>query len=225
MGYLGSMRTEVSPPLLLCFPTELERSAFEAAGPHAIGVPSELVGFGPIAAAARCAQLFAKHRPERALLIGIAGSFDPERAPLGSARAFGEVLLDGVGAGLDPARCPPSKLGFPQWPGDATTPEIYEGLPLGRVGPTPEPGSLLTVCSASGSPEQARKRREHFPDAVAEDMEAFGFALACALAGVPCGVVRGISNPVGVREDWLVREAMAQTRLLVESWLREDPTP
>ncbi len=38
----------------------------------------QLCGFGPIAAAARAGALIARYKPERVLLVGIAGSFDTE---------------------------------------------------------------------------------------------------------------------------------------------------
>ncbi len=45
-----------------------------------------------------------------------------------------------------------------------------------------------------------------FPDAMAEDMEGFGVALACRFAEVPLSIVRGFSNWVGDRNhsNWKV---------------------
>ena len=47
--------------------------------------------------------------------------------------------------------------------------------------------------------------------AIAEDMEGFGVAMACKLAGVPLRIVRGISNRAGDRDltQWQIEEALA----------------
>jgi futalosine hydrolase len=212
----------VNPPpppastTLVLVPTELERQGLEALG----GLPggAQACGFGPVAAAARTAELVARHAPRRVLLLGIAGSFDLQAAPLGSATTFARVLLDGVGAGLDGAFLPPSRLGFPQWPGP---PAVAECLELAGAGL----GTLLTVCAASASAAERAQRRERYPEAL-----AVGAALACRLAGIPLVVVRGFSNEVGVRERgaWRVREALAAARTLALAWLEQahrEPAP
>jgi futalosine hydrolase len=162
-----------------------------------------------VAAAARTAELIARVQPSAVLLLGIAGSFDLERAPLGGAASFGEVRLDGVGAGQGARFRAASQLGFPQWPGP---PPITERLTLAG------PGAhvLLTVCAASADETERDERHARQPAALAEDMEGFGAALACALADVPLAVVRGFSNAVGVRDRsrWRVREALAAARAL-----------
>jgi futalosine hydrolase len=169
---------------LVLVPTEIERRAFEALGglPPAAG-RAELCGFGPVAAAARTSQLLARLAPRRVLLTGIAGSFDLDAAPLGTAATFARVLLDGVGAGRGNRFLSPTRLGLPQWVGP---PSVQEDLPLAGDGER----ALLTVCAASASPVELAERRERYPDALAEDMEAFGVALACRLARVPLVVVR-----------------------------------
>lgn len=174
-------------PLLTLVPTALERERL----PSEEGLGRvELCGFGPVAAAARTAQLVHELRPERILLLGIAGSFDLDVLPVGSAATFDEVVLEGIGAG----DLGPRELDLPQLPG------VYDTLPLSGAS-----GRLLTVCSASGDASAADRRRERWSP-LAEDMEAFGVALA---AGSGLTVVRGISNPVGVREGWEIQAALA----------------
>lgn len=191
---------------LLCVPTEFERSILERVAPDlfaARGGPGvELVGFGPVAAAARTAALIAHRRPARVILLGIAGSLEGGPA-VGEATEFGAVALDGVGAGQGAALLPPSALGFPQWH-DAQG-EVHEQLQLPAAGPL-----LLSVCAASASPAEALGRCERFQGAVAEDMETFGAALAARMAGVPLHAVRGISNVAGDRDKdrWLVEPAL-----------------
>jgi futalosine hydrolase len=72
----------------------------------------------------------------------------------------------------------------------------------------------LTACAASADRRQAGWRRELYPDAIAEDMEGFGVATACAIAGVPLRIVRGISNEVGDRahDRWCIPAALESAR-------------
>jgi len=211
------MRSDRPTPLgtgstLVLIPTELERRKLLAHGP--LPLPQEqvqLAGFGPLAAAARCAQLLAELRPSRVLLIGIAGSFDTEQLPLGTAHLFHEVWMDDVGASAGPGRelRLPSQLGFPQWPSQADQAPVFEQLSLcvpdGQVSK-----SLLCVASASGSEQEAAARRRRFALVAAEEMEGFGVALACHMQNVPLAILRGISNRVGdpESENWDLEGAL-----------------
>jgi futalosine hydrolase len=213
-------------PTLLLFPTDLERRRFADAGGLAPGFAlAALAGFGPLAAAARTAGLLSELRPRRVLLVGIAGAYDAERHPVGSALGFARVALDGVGAGAGRAFLGPAALGFPQWPGSPRTTRapVVDELALAHA-PDRDDGLLLTTCAASGSPAEAAERRERFPDAVAEDMEGFAVALACALARVPAAVVRGISNRAGERDaaTWRVPAALAAARGLARELLARE---
>ncbi|MDP6540631.1 MAG: futalosine hydrolase [Planctomycetota bacterium] len=198
---------------LILVPTDLERRRLidrgGFAGEHG---DLELCGFGPVAAAARTARLVAELRPRRVLLVGIAGSFDVERHPVGSATEFRAAAVDGVGVGEGLTFRGPPSLGFPQWPGseDGDTAEVADRIALEWAGEEAA-DLLLTTCAASGSPGQAAMRRERFPAACAEDMEGFAVAMACHFAGVPLRIVRGISNEVGDRdpEHWRIPAALA----------------
>jgi futalosine hydrolase len=186
------------PRTLLLVPSELELARLSELGGFPLDrARVERCGFGPVAAAARTAQLLAQHSPAEVLLVGIAGSFDPARLPLGAAASFRASAIEGLDL----------SAGFPQWG------SIRDRLPLqpARAGATAE--LLLTVSTPSGS---AAQRLERYPEAAAEDMEGFGAAFACALAGVPCTVVRGISNAVGDRASarWRIPEALAAAREL-----------
>ena len=214
--------------ILLCVPTELERTLLERVAPDLFpGASSshgqrpgteicgvELVGFGPVAAAARTAGLIARWRPARILLIGIAGRLEGGPA-VGEAEAFGAVALDGVGAGHGADLLLPSDLGFPQWQDEQGT--VEEHLTLSTTGPL-----LLSVCGTSADEHQAAARSRRFQGAAAEDMETFGAALAARMAHVPLHAVRGISNVAGDRHKahWQVEPALEaaaiRTRALLE---------
>lgn len=212
-----------APESLVLVPTQVEERLLEELGglPEALGVQARC-GFGPVAAAARTAQLVTALRPRRVLLLGIAGSLRLESAPLASARAFARVRLEGVGVGQGAGHLPAARMGFAQW--DGAEAPVHDELPL--AGGTE--GELLTVCAASASPVEAEERRARHPAALAEDMEAFGVALACRLCAVPLVVVRGISNPAGERDPraWRVRAALAAAREAALAWLlRTDWSP
>ena len=198
-----------APRTLVLVPTEIERRHLARQRGFGVDAPCALCGFGPVAAAARARDAIAAHEPERVVLVGIAGTFDPGGLPVGTAAVFPSVLLHGVGVGAA-SFVPAPALGYRHWPqdrkGEAGGPDV---LSLAAPVP-PAAGPLLTVCAASATEAEARRRREQFPDAAAEDMEGFAVALACRLADIPLAVVRGISNAVGDRrfERWRIPDAL-----------------
>lgn len=209
-------------PVLLLVPTAGERHVLAAALGDSRRI--ELCGFGPIAAAARTAALLAEHAPAGVLLAGIAGRFD-ERLAIGSAYLFSEVACHGVGAGSGAAFEPAAVLGWPQWPGDppggeAAIGDVITCKPAAAPAP-PAAGLLLTACAASADAADVAVRRRLFPTAVAEDMEGFGVALACRLAGVPLAIVRGISNDAGDRDKrrWQIGPALEAAASLARSFI------
>ena len=216
-------------PTLLLVPTALEAARLDDLGGlrDALSIV-ELCGFGPVAAAARTAALLERLRPRRALLLGIAGSFDEAAHPRGTALCFGRVAIEGVGAGEGEHLVPPAALGFPQWPAPGASPRDVDVLPLARPPgcAREELGLLLTTCAASADSAQAQLRRRRHPQALAEDMEGFGVALACTQAGVPLAIVRGLSNRVGERDpaQWRIPAALAAARTLaLELLVRPEP--
>jgi futalosine hydrolase len=189
---------------LLLVPTQLERQGVEPIVARALDRDDrmELCGFGPVAAAARTATLLERHRPDRVVLVGIAGSLDA-RLAIGSAYRFTQVACFGIGIGSRDDFVPAGVLGWPQWPGDVTdgSPAIGDVITCAdESAMAAEARLLLTACAASAGADDVRARTRLFPAAVAEDMEGFAVAFACRLRGVPCGIVRGISNAAGDRD-------------------------
>lgn len=179
----------------------------------------QICGFGPVAAAARAGGLISRYRPDRVMLVGIAGSFDTQRFPVGKAFRFEEVACDGVGVGMGEQHQSAGSLGWYQFSGGDAQPQIGDCIPLdsGYIQGVRAAGTLLTCCSASANEQDASLRRQMFPRAVAEDMEGFSVAMACVLAGVPLQIVRGISNAVGDRDqaNWAIDEALTAAAALV----------
>lgn len=218
-------------PVLLLVPTAGERQVLAAALGDSRRI--ELCGFGPVAAAARTAALVAEHAPASVLLAGIAGRFD-ERLAVGSAYLFSEVACYGVGAGSGNTFEPAAALGWPQWPGDPPGDEAAIGDVIAcAAAPAPAPpaaGLLLTACAASADAVDVTARCRLFPAAVAEDMEGYGVALACRLAGVPLRIARGISNTAGDRDKsrWQIIPALEAAAALVRPLLAaqgQEPSP
>ena len=218
---------------LILVPTPLEREQLQEvlAPPERTDLAIQLCGFGPIAAAARASNLISRYQPDRVLLIGIAGTFDTQCYPVGSAHRFTQTRCDGIGIGTGDSFTTASQLGWPQFKGADAQPEIGDTLLLdsGFVSGIPASGTLLTCCSASDSAEMAATRKKRFPDANAEDMEGFAVAMACNLAGVPLQIVRGISNEVGDRnrDGWEIQKALVAaaelaSQLMYRAWL---PSP
>ncbi|MFK8113533.1 MAG: futalosine hydrolase [Rubripirellula sp.] len=189
----------------------------------------QVCGFGPIAAAARTAALISRYKASRVVLIGIAGSFDIAKYPVGSAGRFEEVACHGIGVGSGPDFQSATDLGWHQFSGgDDAQPKISDTIRLDStyVANQKISGQLLTVCSASANAEEASIRRQMFPHAIAEDMEGFAVATACTLASVPLQIVRGISNQVGDRnhEHWQIEKALRSAaklarRLMPQTWM------
>lgn len=213
------MPVTVGAPTLVLVPTELELSRLNDHGGFPPGIAVvRTCGFGPVAAAARTSALLARLSPTRVVLVGIAGSYDPGALAVGTAVQFDEVAIEGIGVGEGERLLAPPALGFPQWPSPPRGAAIHDRLPLTPLRSSlPKAKLLLTTCAASDSPAQASQRRARFPEAAAEDMEAFGVALACALEDVPLAVVRGISNEVGDRDPkrWRIPSALCAARELV----------
>jgi futalosine hydrolase len=218
-------------PLLVLVPTDGERRVLAPTLRAVARV--ELCGFGSIAAAARTTALVARHAPRLVVLAGIAGRFD-ERLAIGSAHAFRQVACFGIGAGTGVSFEPAAALGWPQWPGDPVDVEAGIGDVI-NCGPavataSSAAGLLVTACAASASEADVADRLRLFPTALAEDMEGYGVALACRLAGVPLAIVRGISNTAGDRDKrrWRITDALEAAAALAGTILAsagQEPTP
>lgn len=187
----------------------------------------ELCGFGLVAAAASTMHWLHQHQPDRVVLAGIAGSLHPDAA-VGSASWFNDVVCDGIGVGEGASFQSASQLGWPQIAADnqnqsqAVTDRLSLCVPSRQTSSddrSPHPNArrtLLSVCAASADPAMAQRRRDMLTPTIesqihAEDMEAFGVALACQLHQTPCMVVRGISNQAGDRDhaNWQIDPALA----------------
>lgn len=237
---------------MFLIPTSFEREKLRSHWPQnqfaIAGQEIQIVqcGFGPIVSAAQTIRLIQQHRPTRTLLIGIAGTYT-DRLQIGQAYRFNEVGCYGVGIGSASRFISAEKAGWQHCEGDENSPPIGDRISLQptssivfKDSPEAQPdrnarpanrnnhwsdptgGCLLTVAAASANAEEAQQKLAVFQDAEAEDMEGFGVAVACRLAGVPLTIVRGISNRAGDRNksDWYLDEALLSAAVLTEKLIQ-----
>lgn len=174
-----------------------------------------VTGVGPVNAAFQLGRTLAAHKRIDAVInLGIGGSFDMERAPLGCGvlvesetwPEYGLVTPDGTSA---------EALRFPLHKDEDGTVwnriDLAPEQALARLGLSVPKDSVkgggLTVSGASGHPGQAERMRGH--GALIENMEGFALALGCRKAGLPFIEYRVVSNRVGSRAsvDWALDDA------------------
>lgn len=155
----------------------------------------EIVGIGPIVAAARAAEIIARRHPAAVILLGTGGSY-AGGPPIGEAVCGSRVGMSyGVAA---------MGLGYvPRPPGPVS---CDEGL-IERIGLAAHP--VLTVGAVTTDTQLAERLSDGW---TVEHMEAFGVALACQQAGVPFACVLGVTNDVGpeAHTQWLAHRDAAQ---------------
>lgn len=213
-------------PDLVLVPTALERDYLAPlirAVAEENGWRIERCGFGPIVAAARTAQLIAEHQPNKLLLVGIAGSYAGGDS-IATAYRFDCVVSYGVGIGESVRFVSAGQLGWPQWSDSDPARQIEDTICLAETeGRQAGQTVLLTCCAGASTDQEAVERRERFPNAIAEDMEGFGVAVAGRLANVPVGIIRGISNRAGDRNhrNWQIPAALDAAAELTNLVIRQ----
>ena len=185
---------------------------------------AEICGFGPVASAVMATRLIAEHQPDRVILAGISGSLTAD-LPLGTAQQFRRIAMYGVGVGSGREFRTAEEMGWahlPSSPQIDAIGDIIDTCPAVTEQRGAQPGLLVTSCAASACKSDAELRRQKFPDAIAEDMEAFSVAMACLVSGVPFEVIRGISNIAGDRDkqNWRIPQALAAAAEVVKERLR-----
>ena len=199
---------------LVLIPTEREKNILLARAPDLESSRSHVAtcGFGPVVAAAKATRLILQLQPKKVWLLGIAGRFG-DQLEIGKAYFFSAVTIYGIGFGegdefciLDEGQLDPAAV---------STPNRFA---LDRDSPDAA-GELLTVTASSASKIDVSRRLRNFPQAVAEDMEGYGVALACHISGVPLSIIRGISNDCGNRNhrEWEVESSLAEVAEVFKS--------
>jgi futalosine hydrolase len=187
--------------ILVVTAVEAERAAVLRGVPTGAGVEVLAAGVGPAAAAAATAWYLARHPGITTVLSAGIGGGMVTRIPLGALAVSTRSVCADLGADSPDGYLTLDDLGF-----GATS------LPAAdlKILPDAVRGAVLTVSTVTGTAARAEALADRYPDAVAEGMEGFGVATACALVGVPFGEVRAISNPVGPRDRgaWRIGPAL-----------------
>lgn len=182
------------------------------------GLFALVTGIGPVNAGFRLGRALAAGTFTGVVNLGLAGSYDLARLPLGQgALVSTETWLD-FGLATDTG-IEPRGLGFalgeteagPVFERLALTPEAAAAA-MGLALPAGLPqAASLTVSAASGTPAVAARRGRAHPDALLENMEGFALAWGCRLCGLPFLEVRAVSNRVGQRppDGWDLRGGLA----------------
>jgi len=187
--------------ILVVTAVEAERDAVRRGLPTGAQVEVVAVGVGVAAAAAGTAYLLASPGQVFTTVVsaGVAGGL-VTRIQVGATAVATRSVAADLGADGPDGFLPLDELGF----GATSLPTTALGLPEAVH------GAILTVSTVTGTAARAGDLAARHPDAVAEGMEGFGVATACALAGVPFAEVRTVSNAVGPRDRgaWRMREAL-----------------
>lgn len=211
---------------MILVPTPLEKRVLDpllADAVRACEGAVELCGFGLVAAAASSATRIAQRRPERVVLLGIAGSYG-DGVPVGEATRFDAVVCDGLGVGVGDDHVPTSQLGWSMIEPSGREPDARPAIG-DRIQLTDGDRALISCCAASANAAEARARARAHPDAVAEDMEGFAVAVSCELADVPLVIIRGVSNVAGDRDHsrWRIEPALRAAAALAIPILQGAP--
>lgn len=166
-----------------------------------------------------------EHRPDLVVQVGIGGTFDTERHPVGSVVAIrreaqadlGVMEADGwrdvFAMGFADPSAPPYRDGWLVNPHDA----LLDACGLSQA-------TGVTVNRVSSDPAwiHALTARLH-PDI--ESMEGAAHHFVCLSESVPFLQIRGVSNAVGVRDKsaWRIREALEGAGFVLSRLLASIP--
>lgn len=198
---------KMTADLVVCVSTELEGSLLRA---H---LPVIVTGVGAVNAAYTLTR-YLDHQPVKQIIVcGIGGAYPGSGLEVGAVVCAERECYGDLGADSPDGFLDMQALGFPVIAGGVP---IYNTLPM-QISPGAWRVPFVTVNMCTGSDIAARTIEARTGGAV-ENMEGAAIAHVAALAGIPVGEIRGISNMVGKRDKsaWRVREAAeaAQATLL-----------
>lgn len=183
-------------------------------------LPARVVvsGIGDVNAALATQAAVVAERPDLILSVGIGGAYSSSGLKPGDVALASEMVYAQLGAMDGEQFLNLEAMGFPVLPGNYGRFPAWTGSNLGL--PT---GPFLTVSTVTGSAQMAAELERRHPGALIEGMEGAGVAHAAALAGLPAGELRGVSNLVGPRDraSWQIRPALGAMRGALERLLNE----
>lgn len=196
--------------LVVCAATEMEGALLR---PH---VPVITTGVGAVNAAYALTRFIDREEVKAIVVCGIAGAYPGAGIPVASvvcaeSECYGDLGADSPDGFLDM-----EALGFPLVSAPV---RLYNLLPL-QIFPVERRARFVTMNTCTGSDADARAIQARTGGAV-ESMEGAAIAHVAALAGIPVGEIRGISNLAGNRDrsSWRVKEAAAAAQEALLAWI------
>jgi futalosine hydrolase len=196
--------------LVVCIATEMEG---ELLRPH---VPVVCTGVGAVNAAYALTRFLDREQVNEIVVCGIGGAYPGSGLATSSvvcaeSECYGDLGADSPGGFLDM-----QALGFPVIAGE---PPIYNVVPM-QIFPAMRRVRFITVNTCTGNDYDARAIEARTGGGV-ESMEGAAIAHVAALAGIPVGEIRGISNLVGNRDRsaWRVKEAASAAQEALLTWI------
>jgi futalosine hydrolase len=196
--------------LVVCAATEMESALLR---PH---VPVITTGVGAVNAAYSLTRFLDREQVKAIVVCGIAGAYPGAGIPVGSvvcaeSECYGDLGADSPDGFLDM-----EALGFPLVLAPV---RLYNLLPM-QIFPVEGRARFVTMNTCTGSDVDARAIQARTGGAV-ESMEGAAIAHVAALAGIPVGEIRGISNLAGNRDrgSWRVKEAAAAAQEALLAWI------
>lgn len=192
--------------MLFCVSTELEGSQLRSAAPMIV------TGVGAVNAAYALTRAIERERPDCIVVCGIGGAYPDSGLEIGDVVCAESECYGDLGASSPDGFLDMKALGIPVVPGE--TP-IYNVLPM-QIFPAERRVPFVTLNTCTGIDEL-----QHATAAV-ENMEGAAIAHVAALAGIPVGEIRGISNMVGRRDraSWRVKQAAAAVQEVLIEWIK-----
>jgi futalosine hydrolase len=177
-------------------------------------------GAGMANAAAAAALGIERYNPSHIFNVGVCGVYNAGLDAIGTVVTGTRALFadTGIDTGMDFQSM--EKIGLPLAQSESGN-QVFNSVELNRACGL-QCAVFLTVAACSGSPQRAAlvsgRFKNEWKDLVCEDMESAAVGLMSWRAGIPCTVVRAISNVCGDRDyaNWRMDEAAqaAQEELL-----------
>jgi futalosine hydrolase len=193
--------------LIACVATEMEGAILR---PH---VPVIATGVGAVNAAYALTRFLDREQVNAIVVCGIGGAYPGSGLAVGSVACAESECYGDLGASSPGGFLDMQALGFPVIPG------AYNTLPM-QLFPAARRARFVTMNTCTGTDDAAHAIEARTGGAV-ESMEGAAIAHVAALAGIPVGEIRGISNLVGNRDRsaWRVKEAATAAQEALLEWI------
>ena len=196
--------------LLVCAATEIESRLLK---PHAEVLHT---GVGAVNAAYALTGFLARTQVNRIVVCGIGGAYRAAGLAIGDvvcaeSECYGDLGVESPEGFLDM-----ESLGFPLITSPSTR---FNTFPL-QIFPHPRRVKFVTVNTCAGTDALSEVMQKRTGGAV-ESMEGAAIVHVAAMAGVPVGEIRGISNYTGNRDraSWRIEQASTAAQQALISWI------